>query len=138
LPALDEMIDHSWPVADERPHLLLLNGDQIYADYVVHTVLFLLMDADKSLMGWSESLPNVTSESSLKPGGAAALCSCSQSSRRKIQRTISYASASTLPCTCSHGQTWCGRSSRDAAVTARASRGGKQRKAGGPRTVPVG
>jgi hypothetical protein len=68
LPALDDMIDDSWPVADERPHLLLHNGDQIYADDVAYTVLFLLMDADKSLLGWSEPLPNVTSEDSLKPG----------------------------------------------------------------------
>ena len=68
LPALDKMIDGSWPVADERPHLLLLNGDQIYADDVAYTILFLLMDADKSLLGWSETLPNVTSDDSLKPG----------------------------------------------------------------------
>jgi hypothetical protein len=67
MPALDEIIDQSWPVADERPHLLLLNGDQIYSDDVANTVLFLLMDADKSLMGWSEGLPHVTSSDSLKP-----------------------------------------------------------------------
>jgi hypothetical protein len=68
LPALDEMIDQSWPVADERPHLLLHNGDQIYADDVAYTVLFLLMDADKSLMGFSEALPNVQLDDDLKPG----------------------------------------------------------------------
>src|SRR5262245_1431509 len=68
LPVLDEIIDGSWPVADERPHLLLHNGDQIYADDVGYIVLFLLMDADKSLLGWSEVLPNVQSDDSLKPG----------------------------------------------------------------------
>jgi hypothetical protein len=70
LPAVDEMIDLNWHLADERPHLLMLNGDQIYADDVASTVLFLLMDADKSLLGWNEQekLPGVISEDSLKPG----------------------------------------------------------------------
>lgn len=70
LPALDEMIDNAWPVADERPHLLVLNGDQIYADDVAHTLLFLLMDADKSLLGWSETLPGVQGDllTKLEPG----------------------------------------------------------------------
>ena len=68
LTAVDVMIDQSWPVADERPHLLLHNGDQIYADDVANTVLFLLMDADKSLMGFNEPLPNVQLADDLKPG----------------------------------------------------------------------
>jgi hypothetical protein len=59
LPALDAMIDDKWPLADERPHLLLLNGDQIYADDVADTILFLMMDADKALLGWSETLPGI-------------------------------------------------------------------------------
>ncbi len=59
LPALDAMIDEKWPLADERPHLLLLNGDQIYADDVADTVLFLMIDADKALLGWSETLPGI-------------------------------------------------------------------------------
>lgn len=59
LPAVDAMIDEKWPLADERPHLLLLNGDQIYADDVADTVLFLMIDADKALLGWSETLPGI-------------------------------------------------------------------------------
>ena len=69
LPVIDEMIDASWPLADERPHLLFHNGDQIYSDDVANTVLFLLMDADSGLMGESEELPNVQLESDLKPNG---------------------------------------------------------------------
>jgi hypothetical protein len=70
LPTLDEIISLDFPVADERPHLLLLTGDQIYADDVAHSLLFLLMDADSALLGWSESLPEVTSDLALrlKPG----------------------------------------------------------------------
>lgn len=69
LPALDKIISAAWPVADERPHLLMLNGDQIYADDVADTVLFLLMDADKALLGWSEELPGVDqSDDRLRPG----------------------------------------------------------------------
>lgn len=59
LPTLDLMIEDKWPLVDERPHLLLLNGDQIYADDVADTVLFLMMDADKALLGWSETLPGI-------------------------------------------------------------------------------
>jgi hypothetical protein len=59
LPALDEMIADSWFAPDDRPHLLLLNGDQIYADDVADSVLFLMMDADKALLGWSETLPGI-------------------------------------------------------------------------------
>lgn len=59
LPAVDGMIAEKWSLADERPHLLLLNGDQIYADDVADTVLFLMIDADKALLGWSETLPGI-------------------------------------------------------------------------------
>lgn len=59
LPALDTMIADSWFAPDDRPHLLLLNGDQIYADDVADSVLFLMMDADKALLGWSETLPGI-------------------------------------------------------------------------------
>ncbi|HWS99458.1 MAG TPA: hypothetical protein VN256_04225 [Pyrinomonadaceae bacterium] len=59
LPALDKIISDTWPTADERPHLLLLNGDQIYADDVADPVLFLLMNADFALLRWVEPLPGV-------------------------------------------------------------------------------
>jgi hypothetical protein len=62
LPTLDEIISLDYPVADDRPHLLLLTGDQIYADDVAHSLLFLLMDASKPLLGWNEVLPGVTQE----------------------------------------------------------------------------
>ncbi|MDQ3666949.1 MAG: hypothetical protein M3410_10305 [Acidobacteriota bacterium] len=69
LPALDVIISDTWPVADERPHLLLLNGDQIYSDDVADSMLFFLMDADKALLGWSETLPRIDQgDARLKPG----------------------------------------------------------------------
>ena len=61
LPTLDDIISLDFPVADDRPHLLLLTGDQIYADDVAATLLFLLMEADQALLGWNErdGLPDV-------------------------------------------------------------------------------
>jgi hypothetical protein len=40
----------------ERPHQFYHTGDQIYADDVAETLLFMLDDASKSLFGWVESL----------------------------------------------------------------------------------
>ena len=61
LPNLDEIISFDAPVANDRPHLLLLTGDQIYADDVPHILLFMLMEADPALLGWRErdALPDV-------------------------------------------------------------------------------
>ncbi|HET9531972.1 MAG TPA: PhoD-like phosphatase, partial [Blastocatellia bacterium] len=72
LPTLDEIISLDSSVADDRPHLLLLTGDQIYADDVAHSLLFILMEADQALLGWNErdSLPDVPASSApeLRPG----------------------------------------------------------------------
>lgn len=40
----------------ERPHQLILTGDQIYADDVADVLLLLLNDAGKALLGWQEVL----------------------------------------------------------------------------------
>lgn len=72
MPGIDAMIADTWFFPDERPHLLLLNGDQIYADDVSGLLLFLLMDAGKALLGWNEGekLPQVPDDrlGELKPG----------------------------------------------------------------------
>ena len=71
LQVLDELINNDWPLADDRPHLLLFNGDQIYADDVADSMLFFVMDADKALLGWSEreTLPGIANDDvRLKPG----------------------------------------------------------------------
>jgi hypothetical protein len=72
MPGIDAMIADTWSFPDERPHLLLLNGDQIYADDVSGLLLFLLMDAGKALLDWNEGerLPDVpdTRFRELKPG----------------------------------------------------------------------
>jgi hypothetical protein len=67
-PNLDEMISFDAPVADDRPHLLLLTGDQIYADDVSQILLFMLMEADPALLGWNErdGLPDVPADRKLE------------------------------------------------------------------------
>ncbi|MDX1415689.1 MAG: hypothetical protein R3293_15945 [Candidatus Promineifilaceae bacterium] len=67
MPAIDDMIAKDWPVADERPHMLLLTGDQIYADDIAASMLYILMDADKTLLDWTEAVPDATIEG-LEPG----------------------------------------------------------------------
>jgi hypothetical protein len=57
LAILDDLIA---PVAGQplgRPHQLFMTGDQIYADEVADILLFMLIDAGDTLLGWSEMLP---------------------------------------------------------------------------------
>ncbi|HET6844342.1 MAG TPA: hypothetical protein VFK06_22065 [Candidatus Angelobacter sp.] len=42
---------------EDRPHLLLMTGDQIYADEVADALLIMLTDAAHELLGWLEVLP---------------------------------------------------------------------------------
>lgn len=67
--SLDKMIREAL-IQDpkQRPHQLFLTGDQIYADDVADALLFMLIDASQTLLGWSESLPDVTNYDELKPG----------------------------------------------------------------------
>jgi hypothetical protein len=86
LPGVDEMIfsaagrrDHqpgdvSTPAAArDRPHQLLLTGDQIYADDVADALLFMLMDAADALLGWTEALPGGPEAAALAPGARGTL-----------------------------------------------------------------
>ncbi|MBV6621556.1 MAG: hypothetical protein KI793_01150 [Rivularia sp. (in: Bacteria)] len=52
----------------KRPTQLFLTGDQIYADDVADILLFMLMDASETLLGWSEKLPDVDNLEELNPG----------------------------------------------------------------------
>ena len=52
----------------ERPQLLCLTGDQIYADDVSDILLHLINKAEKDLLGWKETLPKVYTTSQLLPG----------------------------------------------------------------------
>ena len=52
----------------KRPHQLFLTGDQIYADDVADVLLFMLIDAGDTLLGWSEKLPDVKNLEELSPG----------------------------------------------------------------------
>ncbi|MBW4630587.1 MAG: hypothetical protein KME30_01405 [Iphinoe sp. HA4291-MV1] len=52
----------------KRPHQLFLTGDQIYVDDVADALLFMLMDASQTLLGWTEKLPNVQNTEELNPG----------------------------------------------------------------------
>ena len=51
------LIEQSASNAYARPHQLLLTGDQIYADDVGYAMSMMLMDAGKTLLGWSEEVP---------------------------------------------------------------------------------
>jgi hypothetical protein len=59
MPAVDEMILADRFTPDQRPHYLLLTGDQFYADDISPIILYLLMDAEKSLIGEVEHLPQI-------------------------------------------------------------------------------
>ncbi|PVM90363.1 hypothetical protein DDF62_08880 [Caulobacter radicis] len=62
LPTLDDMIQASLGsgAAAPRPHMLLLTGDQIYADDVADALLALLIDAGRTLVGWPVEAENKT------------------------------------------------------------------------------
>ena len=69
LAAVDKMIKEALEIEPKkRPHQLFLTGDQIYADDVADVLLFMLMDASETLLGWSEKLPDVENLSELSPG----------------------------------------------------------------------
>ena len=57
LTLLDAKISDTAADAFQRPHQLLLTGDQIYADDVASSLLAMLTDASDVLLGWKESLP---------------------------------------------------------------------------------
>jgi hypothetical protein len=57
LPFLDGMIEAKADKPFERPHQLLLTGDQIYADDVSDPLRLIVTDAADALLGWDELLP---------------------------------------------------------------------------------
>jgi hypothetical protein len=69
LSAVDTMIQESVTSADDRPHSLLLTGDQIYADDVADALLALLIDVGPALLGWDETLPQVETRGRTLPPG---------------------------------------------------------------------
>ena len=68
LRALDVMIENTYDDPIRRPQQLYLTGDQIYADDVADVLLFMLMDAGRTLLGWDETLPTGVPASDLIPG----------------------------------------------------------------------
>ncbi|RGA49816.1 hypothetical protein DPZ14_26125, partial [Klebsiella pneumoniae] len=69
LVAVDKMIREALEQdPKKRPHQLFLTGDQIYVDDVADALLFMLMDASQTLLGWSETLPDVKNTEELNPG----------------------------------------------------------------------
>lgn len=59
MPVIDRMVSQDWTDPKLRPHYLFLTGDQIYADDVSPILLYMLMDAEESLLEWTEELPIV-------------------------------------------------------------------------------
>ncbi|MBF2065114.1 MAG: hypothetical protein IGS39_11935 [Calothrix sp. C42_A2020_038] len=67
--SLDKMIREALAISiKHRPHQLFLTGDQIYSDDVADALLFMLIDASETLLGWLEPLPDVVNPEELKPG----------------------------------------------------------------------
>ncbi|MUG96711.1 hypothetical protein F7734_31975 [Scytonema sp. UIC 10036] len=74
LAALDKIIREALEEnPKKRPHQLFLTGDQIYVDDVADTLLFMLLDASQTLLGWTEPLPDVSHLEELNPGQRNAL-----------------------------------------------------------------
>ncbi|KYC34972.1 hypothetical protein WA1_09485 [Scytonema hofmannii PCC 7110] len=69
LAALDKIIREALEEnPKKRPHQLFLTGDQIYVDDVADTLLFTILDASQTLLGWTEPLPDVNHPEELNPG----------------------------------------------------------------------
>lgn len=67
LAVLDTAIEATLTEPDKRPQLLLLSGDQIYADDVAGALLHMILDAEESLIGSNEILPDIGSARAHKP-----------------------------------------------------------------------
>lgn len=60
---------------EPRPHMLLMTGDQIYADDVADALLYMIRDAGKTLMDWEEAFPLPSGVAEFPgPGERAELC----------------------------------------------------------------
>ncbi len=57
LAVLDDLLRATYDKLDDRPQMLLLTGDQIYADDVAATLLLSLFETAKRLLGWEEIVP---------------------------------------------------------------------------------
>ncbi|HTG95534.1 MAG TPA: hypothetical protein VL866_23240 [Pyrinomonadaceae bacterium] len=68
LRGLDTIIELNSTKPRERPQLLCLTGDQIYADDVSDILLYQIIQAEKNLLGWKEKLPKDYSTLQLSPG----------------------------------------------------------------------
>ncbi|GAA6623827.1 hypothetical protein [Scytonema sp. NUACC26] len=69
LATLDKIIREALEESPKkRPSQLFLTGDQIYVDDVTDTLLFMLLDATQTLLGWTEPLPDVSHPKELNPG----------------------------------------------------------------------
>src|SRR5262249_20936785 len=67
-PIGDDLISNAAANPGTRPHQLLLNGDQIYADDVAPIMLLMLTDAANVLLGWTEILPVASDHGGPKTG----------------------------------------------------------------------
>ena len=56
----DTIIGQNYDNASLRPHQFYHTGDQIYADDVAGSLLYMLHDASMYLLGWVENLPEVS------------------------------------------------------------------------------
>lgn len=54
LAAIDDYLESNYTEPTKRPHMMLMTGDQIYADDVEPTLLKILHDTANALLGWTE------------------------------------------------------------------------------------
>jgi len=69
--ALDTILASTAKNPQTRPHQLFLTGDQIYADDVADALLHMVSDAGKTLLGWTEAVPDVMDADTIRPGRRA-------------------------------------------------------------------
>jgi hypothetical protein len=85
LATLHDLVDQYASSPLDRPHQLLLTGDQIYADDVADGLLLMLMDASRTLLQWSETLV-------IKPGEKATLANWASYYRTKVLSSAQFTS----------------------------------------------
>ncbi|HEX8329012.1 MAG TPA: hypothetical protein VF629_15860 [Hymenobacter sp.] len=90
LTALDEIILQSADQPNARPHQLYFTGDQIYADDVSDTLLYMIQDAEAHIIGWQETLPLLKEGDNIRPGYRA-------DARRNIIKEVAHLSIGDEP-----------------------------------------
>ena len=93
LRALDTMLEIHKDNVKERPQLLCLTGDQIYADDVSDLLLYKIIKTRDLLFGWKETLPKKYTDSQLLPGNRKDIIAKTGNKNTKLRRFIPFLEA---------------------------------------------